>query len=484
MKAERFLISAVSLLFLLLVAAAASPALAQIETFDLASFSPPAGWKVSQSQTAITYTAIDQATRTYCMFGVYAGTPSSGDAMRDFAGEWESIVRHGFVAGAAPTPAAGRIASGLTYLEGGANVKQQGASSYAHLMVFSAGARNFSVLIVATDRAALGRRQATIQAFLDSLRATAQPGSVPGRALPAPKEQSTVGRPLSPATRLTFDVPAGWNRTEISGLVTLVRVEDLGFGKKNEFRIISLAPERSAGNPVESFQALWNKHVGGVFVTSMHPLPVRVRLRTGATLLYDGNTMRLRQNNAEVTGFLYAVVDGDVIAPFLGVFTGWDQALDRVLRPLFDSVRVPGGTGQSKPLFARQEIVGVWRSSSTSLANWVDAAGNYRGDASIATGDTMTLRADGTYQSQFAAIGGGRTMRQNDTGTFDIEDDFLELRPGAPGQGITRYRITGVGRSADGRGSFLLLGITRDDFPILSGGSTMPRAGDLYVGVR
>jgi hypothetical protein len=307
-------------------------------------------------------------------------------------------------------------------------------------MVFSAGARNFSVLIVATDRAALGRRQATIQAFLDSLRVTAQPGGVPGRAMPASKEPSTTGRPLSPATRFIFDVPAGWNRTEISGLVTLVRVEDLGFGKKNEFRIISLAPERSAGNPIESFQALWNKHVAGVFVTSMHPLPVRVRLRTGATLLYDGNTMRLRQNNAEVTGFLYAVVDGDMIAPFLGVFTGWDQALDRALRPFFDSVRIPGGTGQAKPLFARQELVGVWRSSSTSLANWVDTAGNYRGDASVATGDTLTLRADGTYQSQFAAIGGGRTMRQNDTGTFDVEDDFLVLRPGAPGQGITRCR--------------------------------------------
>jgi hypothetical protein len=66
MKAERFLISGVSLLFLLLVAAVALPALAQTGTFDLASFTPPAGWEVSQNQTAITYTAIDQATRTYC----------------------------------------------------------------------------------------------------------------------------------------------------------------------------------------------------------------------------------------------------------------------------------------------------------------------------------------------------------------------------------------------------------------------------------
>jgi hypothetical protein len=475
--------AAASLLFLLLGAARALPAVTQTGTLDLASFTPPAGWKVTQDQTAIVYTVTDEAARTYCMLGVYASAPGSGNATRDFAAEWQSIVRHNFTAGSAPTPAAGQIASGLTYVEGGADVKQQGTSSYAHLMVFSVGTRTFSVLIVATDRAALRLRRATIQDFLDSLRAPSPPESAPSRAITS-IEPPTARQTSIQDTRLTFDVPAGWNRTEISGLVTLVRVEDLGFGMKNEFRIISLPPERSAGKPMESFQGLWNKHVGGVFVTSMHPLPIRARLRTGAALLYDGGTMRLRQNNAEATGFLYVVVDGDLIAPFLAVFTGWDQALDRALRPFFDSVRVPGGTGQPKPLFTRQELVGAWRSSSTTLANWVDTAGNYLGDASVATGDTLTLRTDGTYQSQFAAIGGGRTMRQNDTGTFDIEDDFLVLRPSTPGQGITRYRITGVGRSADGRGSFLLLGITRDDFPILSGGSLMPRAGDLYVGVR
>ena len=31
---------------------------------------------------------------------------------------------------------------------------------------------------------------------------------------------------------------------------------------------------------------------------------------------------------------------------------------------------------------------------------------------------------------------------------------------------------------------FLLLGITRNDFPMLSAGSTRPGAGDLYVSVR
>jgi hypothetical protein len=127
----------------------------------------------------------------------------------------------------------------------------------------------------------------------------------------------------------------------------------------------------------------------------------------------------------------------------------------------------------------------VWRSSSSTLANWVDVYGNYRGDASVATGETLTIRASGEYESQFAAIkGGGGRMRQHDVGRFSLEDDMLVLRPNNPGGSGSRYRITGVGRSADGRASFLLLGITRDDFPKLSAGSKRPGAGDLYVSAR
>ena len=194
--------------------------------------------------------------------------------------------------------------------------------------------------------------------------------------------------------------------------------------------------------------------------------------------------MRLRQNNAAVEGYLYAVFNDEIVAPFIAFYNGWDSDLDRCLRQFFDSLQLPGITSPAKPLFTPQELVGVWRSSSSSLANWVDAAGNYRGDASIATGETLTLRSDGTYQSQFAAISSGRVVRGNDTGRFEIEDDFLVMQPGAPEQRPTRYRITGVGRAADGRGMFLLLGLTRDDFPALSAGSKLPRAGDLYVKVE
>lgn len=454
--------------FVLLLAGTVVPAAAQTQAYDIATFSPPQGWKAERHQTSIAFTDIDEASRTFCILGVYASTTGSGDGGADFAREWGALIGRGFSTGAPPRPSEGRTPSGLGYLEGGSIVSQGGRSSYAHLMVFTAGDRRMSMVLLASSEAALGARGETLRSFFESLRLNAG--------------QSRGG--LAADARLTYQVPAGWSRSGSGGAVTLARTVDLGFGQKQAFRITIGAAESVAGNPVETFQALWRRLIGSIFVTQFHPLPLRVRLRGGAMLLYDGTQMRLRQKNAQMDGFLYVVLNGGTAVPLIATYSGWDAELDRALKQLFDSVQLPGAAGQTTPLFTGEEIAGVWRSSSSTLANWVDAAGNYRGDASVATGETMTIRADGTYESQFAAISGANRMRQHDVGRYTIEDDFLVLRPGNPGQQQSRQRITGVGRSADGRGAFLLLGITRNDFPMLSAGSMRPGAGDLYVSVR
>lgn len=449
---------------------------APAETFDLASFQPPRGWRIENRGDSTAYVHIDEVAQTYCMLAVYRSTASSGNLAEDYAREWVDLLRRAFTVGPPPRPVEGRTTGGLSYLEGTAAATQGAVRSWIDLMVFPAGKRVVSVLFLATDQNAMSARRVELQAFLDSLRISADNPGIPPRAVP------------SADSRGAYRVPAGWTRTERDGTVTLSRVVDLGFGVKQDFRLVPLASEAVSGTPVAMFQDLWRRYMGTLFAGAPAPLPLRVRLASGAALLYDGHSMRLRQNNASLDGgFLYAVFDGSSVLPVMGFFQGRDQSLDRDLRLFFDSVRTPGGGGRTVvPLFTGPEIAGVWRSSSSTLANWVDVQGNYRGDASIATGETFTIRSDGTYESQFAAVGGGAgRMRQHDIGRFLIEDDMLVLQPGgsAAARG-SRHRITGVGRSADGRGSFLLLGITRDDFPALSAGSRRPGAGDLYVGAR
>lgn len=92
----------------------------------------------------------------------------------------------------------------------------------------------------------------------------------------------------APLSRLTYQVPAGWTSSGSGGAVTLARSVDLGFGQKQAFRITIGAPGSVAGNPVDAFRALWKATIGAMSTTQFYPLPLRVRLRGGATLLYDG----------------------------------------------------------------------------------------------------------------------------------------------------------------------------------------------------
>ncbi|MFI5106404.1 MAG: hypothetical protein ACHP79_15890, partial [Terriglobales bacterium] len=169
--------------------AAALPLAAQTQTFDLVSFTPPAAWAASQDRDHVVFTTIDNAARTFVMLAVYSSAPASGDAEKDFSGEWNDVVGKSFSAGAAPRSTAGRSMAGLRYREGSAEVRQQnGQPAYVRLLAFSAGNRRLSVLLVATNQNALAKQQPATQSFLDSLKlklpdaAFAPPAGVPDAA--------------------------------------------------------------------------------------------------------------------------------------------------------------------------------------------------------------------------------------------------------------------------------------------------------------
>jgi hypothetical protein len=398
----------------------------------------------------------------------------------------------------ATSPQRGRSNNG-EYGAFSASYSSNDGDRYVLLMALAAKRAFGVVAFVTTNSDAFNRLARHATATFDTLKMTEAAATVASRqpkggsraatgsaagATPAPAASIATAEP--PASGAIADVaynpPSGWTRSKSGDATLLVRTIDLGFGLKNDFRLMVFPAERVQGSPAQTFSALWKRLIEPVFVSTMRPLPLRVRLRSGAALLYDGDTAAvLRQNNSQIGAFLYMATDGGTAVPIVGMFTGWDAELKRGLDGFFAGLRVGSG-GKAAPLFSLKEVAGTWWSSSSVLGNWVDVYGNYRGDASIATGETMTIRPDGSCESQFAAIGGGRgTVRQHDTGRCAVEDDMLVFPSGG---GSRRYRITGVGRSADAKASFLLLGITRDDYPFLHAGSKQPGAGDLYVAVR
>lgn len=167
-----------ALSFVVVLLLVSSAAVAQIQTFDAASFTPPSGWAVAQDRDHVTFTFIDSVARTYVMLAVYNSAPGSGDMERDFSSEWNEVVGKSFSAENAPRSTAGQSRAGLKFREGRAQVRQQnGQPSYVRLLVFPSDRRCFSVMLVATNEKALQARQPEVQSFLDSLRLASQSGA-------------------------------------------------------------------------------------------------------------------------------------------------------------------------------------------------------------------------------------------------------------------------------------------------------------------
>ena len=64
---------------------------AQQQSFDLINFTPPKGWKKTQSENILMYSTTDQAKRTWAQVSIVRSTASQGNAAADFESEWENL---------------------------------------------------------------------------------------------------------------------------------------------------------------------------------------------------------------------------------------------------------------------------------------------------------------------------------------------------------------------------------------------------------
>jgi len=65
----------------------------QQETFDIATYTIPKGWKKNNSSTSVvSYATINEQKGTYCQVAIYASTASKGSLQADFEKEWEELV--------------------------------------------------------------------------------------------------------------------------------------------------------------------------------------------------------------------------------------------------------------------------------------------------------------------------------------------------------------------------------------------------------
>jgi hypothetical protein len=268
---------------------------------------------------------------------------------------------------------------------------------------------------------------------------------------------------------LKYKVPEGWTSKAVEGGILLEKTKN-EFYEKYSFRLVILPSETLQESLRKTFVALWAAHLKPAVETTIVPLPMARRLKSGTALAFDADSGAKNKNDVRMTGALYLLARGTRVVPVAAFLSGYDKMLEKDLETFLESAEVAGGDGAKVQLYDAADFAGEWKTSSASIASYVTPAGGYAGDASIATASTLVLKPDGAFQSTFRGISNKAVLQDVDEGKWTIEDDVLVLA----GARRRSYAILGFG-SDPKAGSFLVMnsystGARQQDF-------AAPRAG-------
>ena len=79
-------------IFTLIVLYRATCAFAQTETFDIATYTIPAGWTKSAKEGMVSYITTDETKAIFCIISIYASQESKGTALEEFGRNWTVLV--------------------------------------------------------------------------------------------------------------------------------------------------------------------------------------------------------------------------------------------------------------------------------------------------------------------------------------------------------------------------------------------------------
>src|SRR5688572_24276181 len=147
------------------------------ETFDVATYTIPAGWKeTNRSSSAVSYAITNNQKGTYCQIGIYASTNSKGSLQADFESEWEELIVKAYKPSTKPELTPPTSENGWDVEVGVAPFQFSGASSAAMLVTATSNGRCMSIVVLTNT----SDYEAIIQKFLESvdlkkIESTSQP---------------------------------------------------------------------------------------------------------------------------------------------------------------------------------------------------------------------------------------------------------------------------------------------------------------------
>lgn len=343
-------------------------------------------------------------------------------------------------------PSPGKNEGGWEYEIVIGTLEKDGAGMLAQAVVLRKGEEEGLILTFSDSLATMEKQSDAFSAMIKGI----------GAPKPAPAA-------VAPGTvDLKYTTPPGWTTKILEGGVLHEGMKDEG-SYKVVYRLLILPSQPLVGTLRKTFLDYWASQIKPTLETTIVPLPLVRRLKSGMAVAFDQDPSAKNKDGAALWGGLYLLARGGRCVPILGLYynMGNTDELEKALLLIFESAEIPGAGPEKVALIDPADLLGDWSTSSVSLANYVTSSGAYAGDASIYTGAGLHLNKDETYKQTLMAITKERRLKESSEGKWKVEDnELMLLGKDAEGRG-RRYRIFGVGGDDKG-GWFLVLSSNND----------------------
>ena len=121
---------------------------AQTETFDVITYTPPAGWKIEVTPTLTSYSALNGRSNAWCRISIVKSTTGKGSLEADFQSEWRELIVRNFSPKDAPQLTEAQESNGWKIQAGIAKFVFNNAEAIAMLTTMSGYGRSASIVAV------------------------------------------------------------------------------------------------------------------------------------------------------------------------------------------------------------------------------------------------------------------------------------------------------------------------------------------------
>jgi len=153
-------------LFISLLALTISSFAQTAETFDIATFTAPSGWKKQLKEGAVTFTTFNESKGTFAMLALYRSSASSGSPKRDFEGDWQEFISGQLGITSKPEIDPATKEDGWDITIGGGGFKNEMGTSAVSMKTFSGYGKKLSVAAIFNREDDLP----AIEAFVSSIK--------------------------------------------------------------------------------------------------------------------------------------------------------------------------------------------------------------------------------------------------------------------------------------------------------------------------